>query len=62
MIFAYVKQVISKNKYHKGYIKVVLILCFGNSLGTETESDCCGIFTKLKRVFVLLMFYNIREI
>ena len=28
MDFAYFKQVISKNKYHKGYIRVVLILCF----------------------------------
>jgi len=27
MILAYINQVTSENKYHKGYIKVVLILC-----------------------------------
>jgi len=26
--FAYVKQIVFKNKYHKGYVRAVLILCF----------------------------------
>jgi len=28
MTFAYVKQIVFKNKYHKGYVRAVLILCF----------------------------------
>jgi len=27
MIFDHVKQLISKNKHHKGYIRVILIPC-----------------------------------